>query len=83
MADQVLTTRRVTGLAGLAVAVLFSVGNALWAFDQPEAGASSREIVAFYTDTSARIIVGASLSLLAAALFVAFCASGLERFSGA
>ena len=77
MADQVLTTRRVTGLAGLAVAVLFSVGNALWAFDQPEAGASSREIVAFYTDTSARIIVGASLSLLAAALFVLF-ASGLR-----
>ena len=77
MADQMLTTRRVTGLAGLAVAVLFSVGNALWAFDQPEAGAPSREIVAFYTDTSARIIVGASLSLLAAALFVVF-ASGLR-----
>jgi hypothetical protein len=77
MADQVLTTRRVTGLSGLAAAVLFSVGNALWAFDQPDAGAPSREIVAFCTDTSARIVIGASLSLLAAALFVLF-ASGLR-----
>jgi hypothetical protein len=77
MADEILATRRVTGLAGLTVALLFSVGNALWAFDQPEAGAPSREIVAFYTDASARIIVGASLSLLAAVLFV-FFASGLR-----
>ena len=77
MADAILATRRVTGLAGLTVALLFSVGNALWAFDQPQAGAPSREIVAFYTDASARIIVGASLSLLAAVLFV-FFASGLR-----
>jgi hypothetical protein len=77
MVDQSFTTRRVTGLARLGVAVLFSVGNALWAFDQPDAGASAREIVAFYTDASPRIIVGASLSLLAAVLFVLF-ASGVR-----
>ncbi|MDX6672971.1 MAG: hypothetical protein QOH11_389, partial [Solirubrobacteraceae bacterium] len=52
MADRTLTTRRVTGLAGLAVTVVFGVGNALWAFDQPAAGAPAREIVAFYTDAS-------------------------------
>jgi hypothetical protein len=77
MADQRLFTRRATGLAGLGVAVLFGVGNALWALDQPNAGAPAREIVHFYTDTSARIIAGASLSLLGAALFVLF-ASGVR-----
>jgi hypothetical protein len=77
MADQRHLTRRVTGLAGLGVAVLFGAGNALWAFDQPGGGASAREIVAFYTDASARIVIGASLSLLAIALFVLF-ASGVR-----
>jgi hypothetical protein len=71
------STRRVTGLAGLGVAVLFGVGNALWALDQPAAGAPARVVVAFYTHTSVRIIVGASVSLLAAALFVLF-ASGVR-----
>lgn len=76
MSDQ-LAIRRVTGLAGLGAVVLFGVGNALWAFDQPDAGAPAREIVAFYADTSAEIVVGAGLSLLAIALFVLF-ASGVR-----
>jgi hypothetical protein len=70
-------TRRVTGLAGLAAAVLFAGGNALWAFEQPDAGASAGEIGAFYGDTSGRIIVGASLSLVAIAVFL-FFASGVR-----
>jgi hypothetical protein len=74
--DQRLFTRRATGLAGLGVAVLFGGGSALWAFEQPSAGASPGEIVAFYTDTSTWIIAGASLSLLAIALFI-FFASGV------
>jgi hypothetical protein len=77
MADQTLSTRRTTGLAGLAVAVLFGAGNALWGFEQPDAGAPPREIVDFYTDTSARIVVGASLSLVSIALFILF-ASGFR-----
>ncbi|MEA2157756.1 MAG: hypothetical protein QOD66_136 [Solirubrobacteraceae bacterium] len=77
MADRSRHTRRTTGVAGLAVAVLFGGGSALWGFEQPHSGASARAIVGFYTDTSARIIVGASLSLLAIALFVLF-ASGLR-----
>lgn len=68
MADQRVGTRRATGLAGLAAAVLFGAGSALWAFDQPDA-------VTFYTDASERIVVGASLSLVAIAFFVLF-ASG-------
>jgi hypothetical protein len=59
------------------VAVLFGGGSALWSFEQPDAGAPAREIVAFYADNSAEIIAGASLSLLAIALFVLF-ASGVR-----
>jgi hypothetical protein len=77
MPDQGLSIRRATGLAGVGVAVFFGTGSALWAFDQPDAGAPAAEIVAFYTDTSARIVTGASLSLLAIALFV-FFASGVR-----
>lgn len=75
MSDRSLATRRATGLAGLGAAVLFGVGSALWAFDQPRAGASAHEVVAFYADSSTGIVVGGSLSLLAVALFV-FFASG-------
>lgn len=77
MADRRLARRRTTGLAGLGVVVLFGVGNALWAFEQPSGGASAGTVVAFYTDNSAWIIAGASLSLLAVALFVLF-ASGVR-----
>ena len=70
-------TRRATGIAGIAVAVLFGAGNALWAFEQPDAGAPVDEVVAFYTDNSDRIVAGGSLSLVAIALFVLF-ASGLR-----
>lgn len=77
MAGQGFTTRRITGLAGLGVVALFGVGNALWAFEQPDAGAGVDEIVSFYTGTSTEIIVGGSLSLFAIALFVLF-ASGVR-----
>ena len=73
-----MSARRVTGLAGLASAVVFAFGNALWAFEQPSAGASAGEVLAFYTANSARIAFGGSLSLVAIALFVVF-ASGLRR----
>ncbi len=78
MMDRGLTARRVTGLAGLGAVVLFGIGNGLWAFEQPEAGAPAREVVAFYADNSAWIVAGASLSLLAVALFVLF-ASGVRE----
>lgn len=74
---QRFTTRRITGFAGLGVVALFGVGNALWGFEQPDAGAPVREVVAFYTDTSTEIVIGGSLSLFAIALFVLF-ASGVR-----
>jgi hypothetical protein len=78
MGDHRRSIRRVTGLAGLAVAVLFGAGNALWVFAQPDADAPARAIVAFYSDNSARIIAGASLSLVAVGVFVLF-ASGIRE----
>lgn len=71
------SARKVTGAVGLAAAVLFGAGNALWALGQPEAGASTHEIVSFYTSTSNRIVAGASISLLAGVLLV-FFASGVR-----
>lgn len=67
--------RRTTGLAGLGAAITFVAGNALWAFDQPNAGASAQEILTFYDHASTRIVAGGSLSLLSTALFALF-ASG-------
>lgn len=56
--------------------VLFAIGNLLWwPWNGPEAGARATEIVDFYRDTSDRIIVGGSLSLLAIAAFVVFAAA--------
>lgn len=78
MEEGKLSTRRTTGLAGLGTVVLFGVGNALWAFDQPDGGASAREVLAFYAGDSGSIIAGASLSLLSVALFVLF-ASGVKE----
>jgi len=72
-----LTTRRITGLAGLGTVILFGVGNGLWAFEQPAPGASAREVVSFYADNSGWIVAGGSLSLLAVALFILF-ASGVR-----
>src|SRR6202041_1746556 len=76
-AEREMGTRRTTGVMGLAVAVLFAGGNALWALEQPEAGASAHQIVSFYQSASDRIIAGASISLLAGALLV-FFASGVR-----
>jgi hypothetical protein len=77
MADDRLATRRVTGLAGLTVVLLFGAGNALWALEQPRAGASAEAIVVFYRDTATGIVVGASLTLVSIAVFVLF-ASGVR-----
>ena len=71
-------TQRQVGWSGLAVGALFGVGNAVWTPGMPRPGAPAEEIVRFYRATSGRIVAGASMSLLAIALFV-FFASGLRR----
>lgn len=62
-----LNARRVAGISGIVGATLFTIGNALWALDWPAAGAPAAEIADFYRHTSDRVVIGASLSLLAIA----------------
>ena len=75
MRVQSLDARRFAGLSGLAVAVLFGAGSAIWGLDMPAGGASADEVVGFYRDTADRIVVGATLSLLAVAAFLLFAAA--------
>lgn len=55
--------------------LLIVTGNVLWGFDQPDRGAPSGELVAFYRDASDRIVVGSLLSLLAIAVIIVFAAA--------
>ncbi len=52
--------------------ILFAVGNALWAFEQPAPDASGAELVDFYTDLSGEIEVGGLISLTSIAAFAVF-----------
>lgn len=67
--------RRYAIFSGSAVALLFGAGSAIWALDMPEDGTPVAEVVEFYRETADRIVVGASLSLLAIAAFVVFAAA--------
>ena len=73
--ERASAARRYAGLSGIAVAVLFGTGSAIWGLDMPEDGTPVAEVVDFYRDTSGRIVVGASLSLLGIAAFVLFAAA--------
>lgn len=66
---------RWAGLSAVGTAVLFATANALWAFEQPDLGASGPELVDFYGDLSGRIVAGALLSLIAIAMFVVFASA--------
>ena len=70
---------RYAPLSGLAVFVLFAVGNLLWSIDIPATDAPGSELASFYEDRSTQIIVGASLSILAVVLFVWFSALLRDR----
>jgi hypothetical protein len=70
---------RYAPLSGLAVFVLFAVGNALWSIDIPATDAPAGELADFYEDRSTRIIVGASISMLSIVLFVWFSALLRDR----
>lgn len=66
---------RWAGASAVVTALLFTVGNTLWGLEQPERGASGRELVGFYGDASDRIVVGGALSLLGIAALVLFAAA--------
>jgi hypothetical protein len=67
--------RRQAGLSGLAVAVLFGGGSAVWGLEMPSGGTPVGDVVDFYRDTADRIVIGASASLLAIGAFVWFAAA--------
>jgi hypothetical protein len=62
-------------VSAIIATLVFAAGNALWAFEQPERGASGRELLDFYADLSGRITVGALLSLFSIAAFAVFAAA--------
>jgi hypothetical protein len=70
-----MSAARQAGVAGIAGAVLFGVGSAIWGLDMPEDGTPVAEVVDFYRDTDDRIVVGATLSLLSIAAFLWFGAA--------
>ena len=59
-------------MSALAAVGLFSIANALWAFEQPAPDASAATIVEFYESASTRIVVGGLLSLVSIGLLVVF-----------
>ena len=67
--------RRWAGISGIAGALLFAVGNAIWGLDMPEDGTAVDEVVEFYVDTADRIVIGGSLSMLSIAVFLVFGAA--------
>ncbi len=67
--------RRYAVVSGAAVALLFAIGNAIWALDMPEDGTAVGDVVAFYAETADRIVIGGSLSLLAIAVLALFAAA--------
>jgi hypothetical protein len=70
-----MTARRQAGLSGVAAALLFAAGNAIWALGMPEDGTAVPEVVEFYGDTADRIVIGGSISLLSIAVFLLFAAA--------
>ena len=69
------SAQRWAALSGIAGALLFAVGNAIWGLDMPEDGTGVAEVVDFYADTADRIVIGGSLSLLSIAVFLVFGAA--------
>ena len=67
-----MSAQRWAGLSGIAGALLFAVGNAIWGLDMPEDGTPVAEVVEFYADTADRIVIGGSISLLSIAVFLVF-----------
>lgn len=61
--------------SGIAAAALFAAGNAIWALGMPSGGTPIAEVVDFYDERADRIVIGATLSVLAIAVFVLFAAA--------
>lgn len=76
--SDVSRARRIGGISALAAAILFGVGSAIWGLDMPDRGTPGDELITYYEDRADRIVIGASMSLLAIALIV-LAAAALRR----
>jgi hypothetical protein len=63
---------RFSPLSGLIFVVLFGIGSGLWGFDQPTRDAGAAEILSFYDETSTRILIGGTISVVACFFLVWF-----------
>ena len=63
---------RIAGISGIAGALMFGVGSAIWGLDMPQGGTPVAEVLEWYDDTADRIVIGGSLSMLSIAVFLLF-----------
>jgi hypothetical protein len=78
MAARAHDARWHTAISGIAVAVLFGAGNAIWALGMPEDGTPTAKVLDFYSDRADRIVIGGSLSMLGIGAFAWFAAAVRE-----
>ena len=74
---------RFAPLSGLTFAVLFAVGSAFWAFDQPPRDAGSEEVTSFYESSSTEILIGGTISIVSLLFLVWFGSVLHERLVAA
>ena len=70
-------------LSGVVAVVLFGVGSAIWAIDQPPRDAGTEELISFYEGTSIEILVGGTMSIVSILFFVWFGSVLRERLVAA
>jgi hypothetical protein len=74
---------RLAPLSGVMTVVLFGVGSAIWAVEQPPRDAATEELISFYEGTSIEILIGGTMSIIAVLFFVWFGALLRERLVAA
>lgn len=77
-ATEVRRARRIAGISALAAAILFGVGSAIWGLDMPDRGTPGDQLITYYEDRADRIVIGASMSLLAIP-FILLAATAVRR----
>jgi hypothetical protein len=64
-------------------AVLFGVGSATWALEQPARDAGADELISFYEGTSTEILIGGMISIISVLFFVWFGSVLRDRLEAA
>lgn len=59
---------------GVVSAIMFAIGNAIWALGWPPSGSSDATMASFYADRQVRIEIGGAVSAISLALWAPFAA---------